>query len=291
MTGYLKKDLEAKCSDGILRHIDQMCEELCLSRCPLGKTLTNGKNRKFTHALDHNDGCHIPLTVKVSPIRDENCNIIGAVELFTASSRQLNGLRRLAHLKKDAMTDQLTGVGNRQFGGDKLRESLENLNRCGVSFGLLFIDVDHFKNVNDTYGHNIGDKVLIVVAQTISNALRDMDELARWGGDEFVVIVSDVTEDEFHDVARRVHEVIEGSWLSINNVTIKVTISIGGAMAEKGDTIGSLVERADLLMFKSKNAGRNRIFLKNNGCGPEEQNITTLPGSSLGTSVKFLDYN
>ena len=134
------------------------------------------------------------------------------------------------------------------------------MERYGWPFGVLFVDIDRFKEVNDTLGHEVGDRVLRMVARTLSADQRSFDLLGRWGGEEFLVILTNVTDEGLWSIAERSRIRVQESSAGLEDgQSVSVTVSIGGTMAEKGDTLESLVRRADRRMYLSKSAGRNRV--------------------------------
>jgi diguanylate cyclase (GGDEF)-like protein len=157
------------------------------------------------------------------------------------------------------LIDPVLELGNRRYLESNIRGRLEELGRYGWQFGVLFVDIDHFKNINDRYGHQIGDKVLRMVSKSMSNSLRTFDMVGRWGGEEFVVIVVNVQEDQLYAVANRLRMLVEQSSVTFGSETIGVTVSIGAAMALPDDDVERIIKRADNLMYKSKNSGRNCV--------------------------------
>jgi diguanylate cyclase (GGDEF)-like protein len=135
------------------------------------------------------------------------------------------------------------------------------MERLGTPFGLLFMDIDRFKDVNDTYGHDAGDQVLKTVALTISFISRPYDLFGRWGGEEFVGIVRNVDSESLRKIGNRFRALIEHTIIHLPKRSISVTVSIGATMAVPGDTMDSLVRRADELMYRSKENGRNLVTL------------------------------
>ena len=161
-----------------------------------------------------------------------------------------------------ALLDPLTELGNRRYIEMNLKARLEEMHRYGWPFGVLFIDVDRFKEVNDRYGHDIGDRVLKMVGKTMVNNLRSFDFLGRWGGEEFIAILANVNGDHLHSVANRCRLLVEQSSISIRDKDIRVTVSIGASPARLHDTVEMLVRRADRLMYGSKTSGRNCVMME-----------------------------
>ena len=157
-----------------------------------------------------------------------------------------------------AFLDELTQIANRSFIHREIQSRLEEIKRFNISFGILFMDIDHFKIFNDRYGHDTGDLVLRYVAKTFSLNSRPFDFYGRWGGEEFIGIIRNINDTDLKKYGNRVRELIAKSYIINNtNQTLNVTISVGATMALKADTLESIVKRADELMYKSKEAGRN----------------------------------
>ncbi len=261
ITGYSREEtIGKKCSDGLLRHIDEKGRELCLDGCPMTATMADCKPREAEVFLHHKDGHRVPIYVRASPILGLAGQAVGAVEVFSDRSERSTLLSELESLKKEVLTDPLSGLGNRRFAELRAKSSLEELEAGGSGFGLLMLDIDRFKAVNDEFGHAIGDRVLRMVAWTLANAVRRNDAAIRWGGEEFVVICPGVDAAVLADVAERSRALIERSWIALEDGRkAVVTVSVGGALARPGDALQSLVARADERMYACKAAGRNRV--------------------------------
>lgn len=260
ITGYSPREVIGKsCSDNILRHIDDNGVELCLNVCPLAVTIGDGKFREADVYLHHKDGHRVPIRVRISPIYDDSGEVSGAVEVFSDNSRRIDILQEMEKLKKEVFIDELTQVGNRKYAKFNLEMKFQKWKHFQVTFGLLFIDVDHFKMFNDSYGHGLGDRMLKTVANSIGNGLRILDILCRWGGEEFIVIVPNVKDDKLCEIAERIRMLVEKSFIAMDDKTLKVSISVGGALIREGESLESLVQRADEKMYQSKEQGRNRV--------------------------------
>lgn len=258
ISGYSPSEVMGKnCADNLLKHITATGTELCKAGCPLGKTLIDGELREAEVYLHHKNGHRVPIVVRISPLRDENGSIIGAIEVFSDTTSCLTMQCELQELKQQSLVDLLTGQGNRQSATRDFERRRSELKRYKVPFGLLFIDIDNFKNVNDTHGHDAGDQVLIAVGKTIKSAVRAVDNLCRWGGDEFLVITPKVSEATFRNIAERMRRFVEVSPIPTPAGPLNVTVSIGGAQASPTDTLDSLTARADAMMYLAKQSGRN----------------------------------
>ena len=156
-----------------------------------------------------------------------------------------------------ALIDPVTKVGNRTLAEMNLANRFAEMKRHGVGFGVLFVDVDHFKQVNDLYGHEAGDKTLHIVSKSMVNSLRSIDVVCRWGGDEFIIIIPNIDMHGLQDISERLLRFIIGSNFTFERHNVCVTASVGGTIANSDDTVSSIIHRADKLMFKSKSSGGN----------------------------------
>jgi diguanylate cyclase (GGDEF)-like protein/PAS domain S-box-containing protein len=260
ISGYPReKVLGSRCADNLLRHIDAHGCELCLEECPLSATILDGNSREANVYLHHALGHRIPVSIRTSPVRDDNGQIIGAVEIFCDNSNSLQILQEYEKLKQDAYLDTLTGVGNRRYGEMTLSTRMFEMHNHAIPLGILFLDIDHFKSFNDRYGHKIGDDVLVMVAKSISYSLRKMDVVARWGGEEFIVILPGATGVIVKSVSERIRILIEQSFIVAGENKLNVTVSIGATMSLESDSAESIVSRADKLMYLGKSRGRNQV--------------------------------
>ncbi|MCK5384822.1 MAG: PleD family two-component system response regulator [Alphaproteobacteria bacterium] len=172
-----------------------------------------------------------------------------------------------------ALTDSLTGLYNRRYLEVHLGKLIENNNQSKKALAVLIMDIDHFKNVNDTYGHNVGDEVLKVFAERLKNSVRSFDLIARYGGEEFVVILPDVSSERAYMVAERLRRSIGDTPIncSVEEGSISITTSIGGMIVESGiHNMEQVLERADKCLYEAKNTGRNRTIFENKGLITDE---------------------
>ena len=260
ITGYESPEaVGISCSDNLLVHIDDKGMNLCKTGCPLAQTLMDGQVRETEAYLQHKDGHRLPVFIRVSALRDSAGNIVGAVETFSDNSSKAALLHRIDELQRESLVDPLTGLANRRCIDMKLHSRIDEMQRYGWQSGLLFLDVDNFKIVNDTHGHNVGDKVLMMVARTLSSNMRSHDLLGRYGGEEFVAIITNINVAKLHSFANRLRLLVEKSSLDTEHGTIRVTVSMGATMVRREDTVESAITRADLFMYNSKVGGRNRV--------------------------------
>jgi diguanylate cyclase (GGDEF)-like protein/PAS domain S-box-containing protein len=241
ITGYCAAEVIGRsCADNILTHVDSEGCSLCLGKCPLAATILDGKDREAEVFLHHKDGHRVPVLVRVNSLVDEQGRVIGGIELFTDLSNIQVNQQRIQELEQLALLDGLTRLANRVYLEREIHTRLHELERLAVPFGLLFLDIDHFKRFNDTYGHDVGDQVLRAVAQTFISNSRPFDLYGRWGGEEFIGIIRNINGQDLQQHAERMRLLIERNYLIHNSEKLHITISIGATVVQPGDSSETL---------------------------------------------------
>lgn len=166
--------------------------------------------------------------------------------------------QRTDELYRLARVDALTGLKNRRGLDEALDEEIQRSQRQNTGFGLIWLDIDHFKTINDELGHQTGDDILCRVALWLKAGLRPYDHAGRWGGDEFVVVLSPCDRGTLHQIASRIHETIGRDSARTG---IPVTVSVGGYYCQAGDDIETILRQADQALYRVKQQGRNRVFI------------------------------
>jgi diguanylate cyclase (GGDEF)-like protein/PAS domain S-box-containing protein len=262
ITGFSADEVVNTCCwDNVLMHADREGNQLCLGHCPAEKCMRDGEPVEADVFLHHKEGHRVPVKVKISPMRNGAGEEIGAVEIFSDNSERLASLQLIDELLEKMYEESLTGLANRRFMERTISSRLHEMERFAWTFGLIFIDIDHFKQVNDTYGHDVGDEVLKMVARTLANCSRSFDTVARWGGEEFIATAMNVDREGLLHIAERYRAMVAASHIMVGGETLRVTISLGATLVTGDDTSESLVKRADELMYRSKQTGRNRVTL------------------------------
>jgi len=174
-----------------------------------------------------------------------------------------------------ALRDPLTGAGNRVSMDHTLNRELRLAQRHNLPLSILMIDIDKFKNINDTFGHQTGDEILRHVASTIKNAVRETDMVFRYGGEEFVVLLSDTDIIGSKVIAERIRQHVEDSITEHNDTQVKATVSIGCATRQSNDNVSSLFERADKALYCAKHNGRNQVIASSDISGSTEEENNT----------------
>ena len=262
ITGFRKEEvIGRRCSDNILIHVDCNGRELCLDGCPLAATIEDELIREANVFLHHKLGHRILVAVRATPLMDKDGQLIGASELFWDNRSQSDLQKQFAELESLAFVDALTGLVNRRYLNSELIGQLALWQRSGIPFGVLFFDIDHFKNFNDQYGHLVGDQALQTVARTLVSCVRPFDTIGRWGGEEFIGIFPNTEEKLLLDMATRFCMLVRKSQIVTAQGSPSLTISVGGTTPGDKDTLESLLQRADTMMYHSKQAGRDRVTI------------------------------
>lgn len=162
-------------------------------------------------------------------------------------------------LEHAALTDALTGMQNRRYFDDALREYLGEFKRIEKPVGLMILDLDHFKAVNDTHGHDVGDEVLRAVATCLREFTRYHDVAARLGGEEFAIVAPNMDQELLIKLAERIRKAISSLNITSGNVRLRVTTSVGLAVWDRKESAEEFFRRADRMLYQAKKLGRNRV--------------------------------
>jgi diguanylate cyclase (GGDEF)-like protein/PAS domain S-box-containing protein len=259
LSGYTGKEvIGRRCSDNILVHIDEKGNQLCLLGCPLAATINDAAPHEAHVFMKHKNGHRVPVFLRVKPLHDENNNIIGGVETFSDDTLE-NALEdRVGDLERKSLIDALTGVGNRRFADITLSTRLNELKRYGWPFGVIFMDIDDFKKVNDTYGHNVGDEVLKMLSRTTAGIIREPEtSIFRWGGEEFLVVATNCNAAKLFSLAERLRLLVANSSVTKDKGMLRITVSAGVTAALPQDNAEKIIARVDGLLYQAKKAGKN----------------------------------
>ncbi|MCS6957903.1 MAG: sensor domain-containing diguanylate cyclase [Aquificaceae bacterium] len=248
LLGYKREELMGKLFHEILHYHTGHKES-----CPVYLAATRGLNYSGDDSLIRKDGTLLDVYLDLRAIFLGG-RFVGSVLVFYDISRRKQVEKEL-YIK--ATHDQLTGLYNRWFAEDILSRFIDQSERSGKPISLILFDLDHFKKINDTYGHQVGDLVLKRVAEIIKNNVRAYDIPIRWGGEEFMVILPDADEVDAYHVAERIRSLIEKE----NIENLHITVSGGVATRRRKEDIKTLINRADLALYEAKRSGRNMIVV------------------------------
>ncbi len=183
--------------------------------------------------------------------------------------------KRQQQLELVSRTDGLTGLYNRRHMEQVIQIEYERYQRTGTAFALIIADIDLFKEINDMYGHACGDLLLKSIAEEIRNSVREKDAVARWGGDEFLLMLPATNEESAARLADRIRETVEKRSYVYENHAFSVTLTLGVYASEnEGDTIAGVINKADINMYQGKRAGRNRVILADRSMSGEKPVIS-----------------
>lgn len=263
ITGYKKDEVLGKhCFNNILEHTDDRGKNLCLNKCPLVEAVETGIPQFKKVFLKTKTGSRIPISVEVFPVKAESNEIIGAVEFFSESFGLKEIKQKIRALERRAYLDPLTQIPNRRLFEIVLRKFFEKYRQNNQSFGLIFLDLDNFKFINDFYGHIYGDAALKAVAQTIISNIKPSDLAARYGGDEFVILLDNINYASLKRLTEKLYILIGTSSFKHKNLDIPISASLGATIVRPEDTKSSIIKRADELMLKAKRKRKKKIVVE-----------------------------
>jgi diguanylate cyclase (GGDEF)-like protein/PAS domain S-box-containing protein len=281
MTGWSRLEASGRPLQEVLRIIDGDTRQVALN--PLSMAVLHNKTVGLSAncVLIRRDGYESAIEDTAAPIHDRRGQLTGAVIVFHDVGVARAMSLRMSYL---AQHDFLTELPNRLLLNDRLTQAMALANRHGKSLALLFLDVDHFKHINDSLGHAIGDQLLRSIGQRLVNCVRSSDTVSRQGGDEFVVLLSEVTRA--HDVAFTADKILAAVSRPhrIGDQDLKVTMSVGiGVYPADGADAETLLKNADLALFHAKAHGRsNRQFF---GPNMSVRTVDARPEAAISTLI------
>jgi len=261
MLGWPEKELPGKNLHQTVHFRRPDGSEFPETACPAARTLASGDVvRVHDDLFIRHDGSPMPVAYISTPIMEDG-RVTGSVVAFhDITSRKLSqeALERANELlQREATMDALTGIANRRKYDDALAVEIARVRRHPAPLSVMMFDIDNFKLVNDSYGHHIGDLVLVELAQLVRNGLRFEDVFARWGGEEFVILLPQTDLAAGAELAERLRREVQRNHFSTAD---SVTCSFGVARLRKDDDAGGLMRRVDRALYRAKNSGRNRVL-------------------------------
>lgn len=263
LTGYKDSELVGRCCRGsLLMYVDGHGDSSCERDCLAVKSLKDGSMHTMEVYARHKDGHRVPVVVRTAPIKDAEGQIVGAVEEIRDNSSKVEYTHKIEDLEKCALLDPLTGV-MKKFGVEmNLRSVFGVMHRYGWSYGIFFVDLDDFKKINEIHGRDVGNSVLKMVAKTLTNSVRAVDVVGRWGGEEFIVIAMNVSQDHLHSIANKIRALIAQSGYSVGSEIVRVTASVCATMVLPNDTVSTLLKRIERLMEHNRHTGSDCVSVR-----------------------------
>jgi diguanylate cyclase (GGDEF)-like protein/PAS domain S-box-containing protein len=259
LSGYTATEAIGKqCFDDFLGHVEGNGKSLCTQPCTLATDSGNGHVCETQGYLRHKLGHRIPVNLRVMPMRNTEGNVVGWVEIISDATAGRRVEKRMSELEHLAYRDALTGLPNRRYLEMKVEQGLEEHRRFSRPYGLAMFDLDRFKQVNDSHGHNVGDILLKTLSESLVHGLRSVDILGRWGGEEFLVLMPDLDAVALGDLAERCRVLVAQSSVDAGDARVAVTASIGATVLSHSDSATTAIRRADELMYQSKHSGGDR---------------------------------
>ena len=255
----------SRCRDNILVHQDLDGRQLCIDVCPLAHAIETGEDGSFSEVmLKRKDGRRLCVYVKTARLeaagRRYGVEIFG--ELDTVAGRDL--VERIQQLSDASVTDALTGLFNRRYIDVALGQHFSLYRRLGQRFGVTLIDIDDLKEINDEFGHAAGDAAIKFVAGILADDARKMDVVARYGGDELLIISAVRSDDDLRGHGERTVALVRGSRLSLplQAAAVLLSVSVGSTLVHETDADErTVLERADTAMYAAKRNGGDRFVL------------------------------
>lgn len=201
------------------------------------------------------DSSVIHVEIKISPVYEDDRIISHYIVLFNDVSKNVEREQELIYISHH---DPLTGLSNRSYGEKILTEYYSDARCNNIPLSLIFLDIDCFKNINDKYGHNTGDRILKSISKVLKKSFRTSDHIIRWGGEEFIILLNKCSLELAVDLSERIRKNVED--YSDDEVG-KITISLGVATLQPNETIHELISRADSALYQSKRNGRNQLTI------------------------------
>jgi diguanylate cyclase (GGDEF)-like protein/PAS domain S-box-containing protein len=255
MTGWSREEAFGRMFSEVFHIIDGDNREPTADTMKLAIQQNDTVGLPGNSVLIQREGTELAIDDSTAPIHDQDGQVTGAVMVFRDVSEARAAALRLSHL---AHHDILTDLPNRTLLNDRLNQAIPLAQRHGNQVGVLFLDLDRFKQINDSLGHAIGDKVLQEVSRRLVPTVRRSDTVSRHGGDEFVVLLSEVRH--FTNAARHAEKILAAlsAPYAIAHYDLRITVSIGISMSPNdGEDAETLIKCADAAMYCAKEAGRN----------------------------------
>ncbi|HWR44237.1 sensor domain-containing diguanylate cyclase [Sporomusa sp.] len=252
IVGYQADETDMKSCCQIISHISASGEKLCDSGCPITKALQEGQLQEKDMFITHKEGHLISATVKTFPVYNKDGQLAGAIELFSDNSQKKLAHDKVKALTKAAYVDSLSELFSKQYLENRLQIMLKEIPEKRESFGIVYINITGFRAINELYGVSMADKILKMVAKTLSAGISYPNIIGRWHGASFIAIVDTSKRSLLLMLADKLKTLVSESSVSLNGENIQVTISTGCAVSQNYDSLDYLIERATKASLEEK---------------------------------------
>jgi diguanylate cyclase (GGDEF)-like protein/PAS domain S-box-containing protein len=261
-TGFERAEVMGKqCPEDITLLVDHEDKPVDPEKCPIVSTLRDGTIRSAELYLRHKDGYRLPVSLRVIPVIREDGEIIGAAEVFTNMSPKVTIPMNVTDLEHQGLIDTETGIPGRRFLDLHLAARLDEFQRFGLPFGLVYADVDNYGKILERYGRFNAAKVLRMIARTFHKNIRYFDIVGRWDAEEFLLLFLNIDESRLDIVANKLRLLVAESYISVETGTLGATVSMGACLVQRYDSVEGLAKRSEQLMMHSKWRGRNKVSM------------------------------
>ena len=272
ITGFEKDEMVGAVCEAL--HIvrdedeDSVCTDLCPLKSAAGEDISTDDIKVF---IRHKDGHLVPVIMNVTRLLDDKGILVGIAETFHDITWNEEATDRIEELSDRSLVDQLTGAGNQRYARNALKAKAEELKRYGTRYGLAVIDIDNLGSINDLHGREIGDRMLRIISRSLSSTLRPFDTLCRWDSDEFIILASNIRNDQnMMNLANRIRLLTEESSLDKDGAKLKATVSVGAVISRAEESEEDVLGRARGLLMQSKSLGKNIVTMGRNFIGAKE---------------------
>lgn len=241
------------------RKLDIILDMSSFSDKDYSSEFKSGSIKNYESSFITKYGAKVPVVLSASEYRDDSNTLVGIIIISRDITAQKEAEKNLAYL---AYHDTLTGLPNRLLFYDRLEQAIARADRYGFIIAIMLLDIDGFKEINDFFGHNEGDYLLIKVSERLKKVIREIDTLARLGGDEFILIINDLkSESDIPEIAKKIHNVFDNAF-TIRNHKLNITTSTGISVYPRdGNNINELIRNADIALYHAKGQGKNNYQL------------------------------
>jgi len=263
ITGYMRQDVLGRSSkEDFLCHADSESNELTGPAAPLATALLEGKGTDAQVSLRHKSGHRVPVRLRTVAIRDAHGHITGAAECFDESMAVAEWDRRQNKLAEYGCLDNASGTLNHSLVHTYIRESLVTFAEHGIPFSVLCIEIDHLEDLKARHGPGAMAAVLRTAGQTLEHSLRPGDAMGRWNENEFLSVVQECSAEEAIKVGERLRKMVSGTKIEWWGDRLPVTVTIGGTGAKAGDSVETIVARAEKAWRASQKQGGDRVAIE-----------------------------